>query len=193
MVNVRKTDAHPNASTKDMTLIATVYDKSSYTNPKTNGVTRWADVQAAQIEGANPHLKPQTQPHLFLQDSKDQPGRKETTVAYSQGQIDAMAAASGANTRDIVSQKDGSVIGKAYVFNADIMFEKGKPGLVNTKSIKEAPEGLVVPENVVDAQFQAVKENRAEKAAAKANEVPAPQAEAPQAEAPQADAEPSFG
>lgn len=177
-------------STKNVDLVAIVYDSAKHEGTNKAGepyTVRWADVQVLQTEGANPNLARQEVASLYMEDSKKKPGTKDRTRDYQQSQIDAMAEASGANTRDVYS-RDGEVLGKAYCFTGDVMLNKG---VVDTKSLKPLPEGVDVPKDVADAQVKITQaynaERKAEKAAEKGAE--APQAETAQAEAKAAEPE----
>lgn len=193
MADVRKSPEFPDASAKDLTLMVAVYDRNQHTNPKTGKTVFWADAQIAQfgvqnaqgeIVPTNPQLKPQNNPHLHM--AKDDQGRINTTVPYSQTQIQEMANASGEHTRPLLT-KEGAEVGKVYTIQADMMFPRSKesknlPPVANTKTIKPLPEGVQVPTNVMEAQFNAVQANR--EMMAKAKEAAEAQNPAPAAGAP---------
>lgn len=179
-------------TTKDLTMVATMYDSAKYTNEKTGKTTRWLDVRIAQFPGANPDMPNQEVPSLYCEKGKD--GRVETGKPYYEGQVEAMREASGDNVQPLLD-KNGEKVGEVFVFNADVML---KQQVINSKTITPIPEGLEVPDNVAEVEFQICKEIREAKAAAKAKEDKPKEAEAPQAEAeaqaeaPQADNEPDF-
>lgn len=181
-------------TTKDLTMVATMYDSAKHTNEKTGKTTRWLDVRIAQFPGANPDMPNQEVPSLYCEKGKD--GRVETGKPYYEGQVEAMREASGDNVQPLLD-KNGEKVGEVFVFNADVML---KQQVINSKTISPIPEGLEVPDNVSEVEFQICKEIREAKAAAKSKEDKPKEAEAPQAEAeaeeqveaPQADNEPDF-
>lgn len=209
MANVRKSEKYPEASTKGITTLVLKYDKAEWQNPKSGKTTHYLDAQVLQTEGANPQLPRQVGPSFRISDDPERPNQPQTSMQYSDSQMDAIIEAAGDNAQRF-TDKDGNEVGTAYVVDADVMFKevdklksaeekaagaeasgRDKVMVMNTKSLRPAPEGLVIPENVREAQFQAVAENREarkEAEAAKAAEAPAPEAEAPAKEAAEAPA-----
>lgn len=173
----------PNASPKQMTMLVTKYDNGVSTQTNKEGqerTTHWLDAQVLQTPGANEHLPRQEYPHLKAVPREN--GSYDFRAPYADKQWDAIKEAGGKEYP--LNDKDGNKVGSAYVVTAD-MIPKGNASILNTKNgLGPAPEGLDIPEDVVNAQFEAIQENRA---AAKEKEA---QAEAPQAEgaeAPQAE------
>lgn len=180
----------PEASTKNMTLLVTKYDNAESTSKNKEGeekTSHWLDAQALQTPGANEHLPRQANPNLYTK-ANDR-GGYDHQRPYSEGQWDAIKEAGG--TEHPLNDKDGNKVGSAYVVNADLVVRPKAPIVLNTKTLQPAPEGLEIPENVVDRQFEGIRENIAEVKAFQA-ERQSEGAEAPeQAEAPEAEAESS--
>lgn len=149
MADFRKSAQYPEASTKGVTVMAVVYDGK---DPEAK--RQHVDASILQIDGANEQLPPQQNAHLVASRYEDKQGNTKTrhSTFYSKGQVEAMAEASGDNTRD-VKNKDGNVVGKAYVFNADLFTKNGEV-LVNTNQLDAAPEDLVIPEDVRKAHVE---------------------------------------
>lgn len=184
MANYAKSEAFPNASSKNMTLMAVVYDGDVNEDKK----KAYVDISALQSPGANPQLPPQTNAHLVTKTFKNPESGKTGYLhkaGYFESQIEKFKDVSGENTRD-VTNKDGEKVGTAYVFNGDVM---GR-GLVNTNSLEKAPEGLEIPENVLSAHMESVVANvsAAKEAKAAAKEAESAQAETSETlETPEAD------
>lgn len=213
MVNIRKSAEHPEASTKDVTLAIYAYDKAKHTNSK--GMTsQWMDAQVLQTEGANTKLAPQTNPHLYL-GRPSEGGRRDTSLPYREKQVEAIREAAGDNVQPL-TDKDGNQVGSIYLVQGDIMFVNAKSAgakgaeandraaIVNTSEgkLSPVPEDVPIPDNVQEAQFEAVRgHNEAAKAAraakaAQSKEAPETAKEAPAAEVQAAEVandEPEFG
>ncbi|BAU96144.1 hypothetical protein N24_1882 [Corynebacterium suranareeae] len=194
MANFRSKDKdgnviNPNASTKGVDLVVNVYDSAKHVTEKGNTI-HFADVQVAQIpidaDGtrANANLAPQTMPHLHLETKG---GQRNTGVAYSDAQIQAMqaVAAQGRNQMTPLLSKDGETVGYSMLVKADVMFPKTKDGkslppVMNTKSLQ--PSGVPISDamNIQQQQFMAVAMNRQAAEAQKAAQAQATQAQAPQ-------------
>lgn len=188
MADFRKSPQYPEASTKGVTVMAVVYDGE---DPEAK--RRHVDASILQIDGANEQLPPQQNAHLVASRYEDKEGNTKTrhSTFYSKGQVEAMAAASGDNTRD-VKNKEGNVVGKAYVFDADLFTKNGEV-LINTNQLDAAPKDLVVPEDVRNEHVQNnIAYNKSVKEA-KAAEAEAPEAQSAEAETPEVEEETSNG
>jgi|GEM_PF-6748209 len=115
-------------TTKNLDMLVVKYDKAehNYKDKEGNDKTvHFMDAQAAQVEGANPDLKRQINPHLFSQKNHEGPhaGKYNTQVGYYDSQMDAIKEAAGDNVF-AVNDKDGNQVGSVYAVKSNVIFRK---------------------------------------------------------------------
>lgn len=200
-------------NTKGVSLILKQYDNQAFENAKGGGsfidaeVARFVDTNGVQ---ANPNVPPQKIPNLRNTKStkKGFEDKYDNGVAYTAEEIANFEKAAGDNIQPLVNNKTGETIGRVLVLDADVIphtqkIDRSLPEdakgntmsflRINHKSVK--PTELAVPENVRDAQFQAIAADReALKNAPEAESGVSAEAPAPEAEAEAAkDEGPDFG
>lgn len=208
-------------TTKNLDMLVVKYDKAehNYQDKEGNDKTvHFMDAQAAQVEGANPDLKRQINPHLFSQKNHEGPhaGKYNTQVGYYDSQMDAIKEAAGDNVF-AVNDKDGNQVGSVYAVKSNVIFRKhevdGKEvsngAAMDTKTLQPVSDEFAKQLHEMEAnggvmqhQFDAVGENikdfQAAQAAKADKQAEAPQVEQAETKAPEAEQqaeadEPEFG
>lgn len=158
MAEFRRDPAHPDASTKGVNMIVSIYDKGGVgTAVSKNGKATNLynlDVAVNQEPGANPNLRPQYNEHLHTSYDKKS-GQFSNTTPYYESQMGQIMEAAGQNTQPILD-KDGEKIGNAFAVKANVMF-KGRQAIMDTKSLE--PSDVELQPNWQDVQFQTTQVN----------------------------------
>lgn len=165
---------------KGMDVMVKAYDSSKVT-AKNGAEIRYLDVQALQIEGANPNLPRQDYHEAHFFSRADEKGGFNTNVAYGPKQFESIVAAAGDNAQPLLN-KDGEKVGTVYALKGDllrtnykkvdengktVLNDKGKPVYDKERGTKSViltnpepmPADFKMPENIVNAQFEALREN----------------------------------
>lgn len=180
-----------------MEVLVKAYD-SSKAVAKNGAEIRYLDVQALQTEGANPNLPRQDYHEAHFFSRADGKGNFNTNVAYGPNQFDSIVEAAGDNKQPLLN-KDGEKVGDVYVLRGDlvrtnykkldengraVLNDKGKPVYDKERGIKSVflnnpqpmPDDFKMPENVANAQFEALRDNHEAIVASREAEKDAPEA-----------------
>lgn len=187
-------------SMKGVTIVATVYDNAvrepvERENGEMSKGGAFIKNELARFDNANDKVGPQFEPALHYERKTDPDTGKtwdNKSSFYTADSVEAMREASGANSQPIFRHVDGKQtderIGEVLVFDADLRYGKDGGMFCPAEGIK--PTAINVPKDIQGAQFAAVtgdrkvlRENMAEKNAAKeaAKTVDEPAAEKPEA------------
>jgi hypothetical protein len=138
-------------------MVVLAYDKQKF--EKDNFVTHYLDVQInadalrPDEDARNLHLETRTQT------GKDGVSRISNGAPYAQKQMDAIIQTAGDKHQPIFD-KEGNEIGTAYLVKGSIFLSKDKNGVKHAvlNTTKLEPSALEMPENVREAQFNAMAE-----------------------------------
>lgn len=141
-------------------MVVLAYDKQKF--EKDNFVTHYLDVQInaealrPDEDARNLHLETRTQT------GKDGVARISNGAPYAQKQMDAIIQTAGDNHQAILD-KEGNEIGTAYLVKGSIFLSKDKNGVKHAvlNTTKLEPSALTMPENVREAQYNAMAEAKA--------------------------------
>lgn len=151
---------------KDLTLLVVEYEGTS-TYGSDGSPIHHLDVQVAMFDGANEHLRRQSNPHLHAAAMRPG-GSGNPLVPYSADQMLEVVTAAwqqddpasdsrefSDRTEQNVLARDGSrVLGTVYVVNADVAVGDDRRARIVPGSVRKADEALV-PDNVMAAQREA--------------------------------------
>lgn len=159
-------------STKNVTLLVKQFDSSTYDGGTTKDgkeytggsfldaeIARFTDANGKQV---NENQPPQKVPNLRYTPSGKEDGRMERGVSYNNTEIASLEAAAGENVQPLVNFKTGETVGRVMLVQADLITSKqGADSFlrINHKTAKPV-EGIAVPENLRDAQFQGIQADR---------------------------------
>lgn len=167
-------------------LVVDRYAARAHRDPESGELHHNVDVQVLATEGANTHLRPQTQPALNVRDGEPvRLGYPDAVMA----KVSVMAAKGPGGSAQRVFDSAGRVRGAAYVVRADLAMVPGPQGVygegarrfdvrIDPLTIEPAPINLLIPRGVERAQTECVERNRAAAEQVRAGErSPAPQVE----------------
>lgn len=156
-------------STRGVVLVGKVFDNAKFEGKTREDGTRvkggqFIDFEIARFVDANgkkvnENQPPQFNPSLRNTKSKTRENSYDRGVAYNEDELDSFMTAAGENVETIVNYKTGEEIGKLIVLQADMIPSKTPDKQsylrVNHKSA-EPITGIVLPENIREAQFEGI-------------------------------------